>query len=148
MKTVLLIRQEEQAGKQTLGQLTIFDGIEEVFSCKTLEPVWKWNQPFESCIPQGTYNLSVRESSTHNYHLRLTTVEGGEIPGREFILIHSGNFKSNTAGCILPGEKFVDIDSDGFLDVTSSRNTLNKILDHLQLGAQIKIIALPTLKYF
>lgn len=51
-----------------------------------------------------------------------------DVPGRSYILIHSGNFKTDTRGCILPGTRVVDLNADGLKDVASSRFALSVIL--------------------
>ena len=70
--------------------------------CDTLENPWVDNQRNISCIPEGVYPVRLRlprESATRDYlHLLVQ-----EVPNRDFILVHRGNFPSQTQGCILVG---------------------------------------------
>ncbi len=112
--------------KQSLGNLTIQSNGNEVFTCHTLELGWKENQQNISCIPEGTYKVKKRSSEKYKDHFHILNV-----PNRSMILIHVGNYYTNTHGCILPGEKLIDLNHDGLKDVTSSKSTIaqmNKVL--------------------
>jgi hypothetical protein len=104
--------------KQTLGMLF----IDNVFECFTLELPWKENQRVVSCIPAGDYEVVKRFSETYKNHFHVLNV-----PDRDWILIHHGNYFTNTRGCILVGQKLVDINGDGYRDVTDSVNTMKKL---------------------
>jgi hypothetical protein len=52
-----------------------------------------------------------------------------DVQGRTYILIHAGNLYTHTLGCILVGEDFLDINDDGYPDVTNSGATLQKLRD-------------------
>lgn len=96
------------------------------WSCKTLELPWKDNQYRISCIPKGVYYVTKRQSPKYGNHLMINRVEG-----RDMILIHSGNYNTDTKGCILVGDKHIDINNDGQLDVTNSRATLTHLISLL-----------------
>jgi len=70
--------------------------------CDTLENPWKDNQRNISCIPKGNYKVRLRlprESASRDYlHLLVQ-----DVPNRKWILVHRGNFPSQTQGCILVG---------------------------------------------
>jgi hypothetical protein len=53
-----------------------------------------------------------------------------DVPGRDGILWHPGNYTRDIQGCFLPGEELTDIDNDGIIDVTNTTATL-KILTAL-----------------
>lgn len=127
-KTDIAIRLTREASneKQTPGSLEIVESDQVIFACKTLELPWKGNQRNISCIPVGTYTVEKRFTPTRGDHFHILNV-----PGRSSILIHSGNYYSHTLGCVLVGEKFSDVNKDGFLDVVSSKLTLNKMNDIL-----------------
>jgi hypothetical protein len=94
--------------------------------CKTLELPWKDNSNFISCIPVGEYEVVKRYSEKYGDHFHVL-----DVPERDMILIHSGNFATDTHGCILVGIAFGDINSDGIPDIISSRAALkhlNKVL--------------------
>lgn len=110
--------------KQTLGYLQGFEGIQKVFEAKTLELPNKRNQRQISRIPSGRYLCRKRQSAKYALHYEVLNV-----PNRSNILIHVLNYEYQTQGCIGVGKDFVDLDKDGDLDITSSRNTLNELLN-------------------
>ena len=64
---------------------------------------------FESCVPDGTYELIPFSSEKHpdsyallNMALDVSILQSAE-PGRWAILIHSGNYVKDVVGCIAPG---------------------------------------------
>jgi hypothetical protein len=109
--------------KQTLGNgFVINDQGQIVFAFKTLELPWLENKRKVSCIPKGVYNTVKRTSPKYGSHFHLQ-----DVPGRTWILIHHGNYYRDTLGCILPGRTHADIDSDGYSDVTHSKQTMQKL---------------------
>lgn len=120
MALVRLARNE----KQTLGQGVIFsEAYEPLLDFCTLELGWKNNQRRVSCIPSGAYTVKKRYSKKYAWHLHVQ-----DVPGRDWILIHHGNFYTDILGCILPGADHVDINADGLKDVTSSKRTMKRIM--------------------
>lgn len=107
---------------QTLGEMTILKNGQEIFSCKTLELPWKDNERNSSCIPTGSYHVVKRFSERYKNHFHLTNV-----PGRSMILIHIGNYYSQTEGCILVGMALSDINADGHMDVVQSGVAMKKL---------------------
>ena len=97
MINLLLIR-DTFSKDSTLGEL--FLNGERM--CDTLENPWQDNQKNISCIPEGEYPVRLRyprESGTRDYlHLLVQ-----DVPNRDFILVHRGNFPSQTQGCLLVG---------------------------------------------
>ena len=97
MINLLLIR-DIFSKESTIGEL--FLNGERI--CDTLENPWVDNQRNISCIPEGVYPVRLRlprESGTRDYlHLLVQ-----EVPNRDFILVHRGNFPSQTQGCLLVG---------------------------------------------
>lgn len=123
----LLLTRLYMNDKQTLGRLSVIDnnGI-EIFVCKTLELPFKNNQKRISCIPCGKYELIKRVSIRFHQHFTLWNV-----PGRDHILIHQGNFHHDILGCILVGMRYKDIDGDKNLDLMNSASTLEILLNLL-----------------
>ena len=122
--------------RQTLGELTLTNSSGTVLlRCKTLELPWKNNIRQKSCIPTGDYKIIPRTSTKFKKHFHVTNV-----PNRDYILIHSGNYNTDILGCILVGADFVDLNGDGDLDVTSSKVTLNKILSLAPDGFKLSIV--------
>ena len=131
--TILRLRDD---GTETLSALFVYDGLEKVFECVTLELPWKGNKTNISCIPRGIYHVSHRESEKYGSHLHVEDVKG-----RSYILIHVANYVSQLRGCIALGSSFADINRDGIIDVTSSRNTLKKLVDIVPIeGMSLEII--------
>ena len=95
----LLIIRDTFTENSTIGELFI-NG--ERF-CDTLENPWLDNQRNISCIPEGEYPVRLRyprESATREYlHLLVQ-----DVPNRDYILFHRGNFPKDTRGCILVGQ--------------------------------------------
>ena len=108
---------------QTMGEMVAIVNHSEQVRCKTIELPWRNNQRRISCIPVGTYEVVKRTSKKYGDHFHITNV-----PDRSWILIHPANYSRQLLGCIAPGKAFADIDNDGLKDVTSSRDTLNKLL--------------------
>ena len=98
MINLLLIR-DTFTENSTIGELFI-NG--ERF-CDTLENPYLDNQRNVSCIPAGEYPVRLRyprESATREYlHLLVQ-----DVPNRDYILFHRGNFPKDTSGCILVGQ--------------------------------------------
>jgi hypothetical protein len=119
----------EYEEKQTLGELAIFDSYEtEVFSALTLERADNNNERMISCIPSGTYNCKLEYSN--KFKKDLWEIKGVE--NRSECKFHSANYWHDLNGCIALGNKYIDINKDGFRDVLSSKKTMKKF--HLVLG--------------
>lgn len=120
----VIIKRTDYQDKQTLGVLQIYDsGGALVKECLTLEKPWLDNRVRESCIVAGEYEVVKRSSPKYGKHFHILNV-----PGRSWILIHAGNYYTDTVGCVLVGDSFADLNSDGYKDVLNSRKTLDKML--------------------
>ena len=108
--------------KQTLGIFQVYDGNKEIFKGVTLELADKNNKKNISRIKEGEYKVVKRWSEKYGNHFHVL-----DVYKRDYILIHSGNYYTDTNGCILPGEKFIDINGDGNDDITNSQETMNKL---------------------
>ena len=97
MINLLLIR-DTFTEESTIGEL--FINGERI--CDTLERPYFNNQRNISCIPEGEYPVRLRlarESASRDYlHLLVQ-----EVPNRDWILFHRGNYPKDTSGCILVG---------------------------------------------
>lgn len=119
---------------QTLGELSIYDGGNLVAKFATLELPFLSNQKQISCIPEGTYTVTRRYSKKYGDHFHILYV-----PGRNLILIHSGNYTTQTNGCILIGLKHADINNDELTDVTFSKVAMLKLNDIINEDFELKI---------
>lgn len=120
---LILKRHNQEAESQTNGTLHVLDANMEVASFHTLEPAWQLNKRNVSCIPQGVYKCVLRKSDKYDIHLHITGVKN-----RSLILIHFGNFRKNTKGCLIPGKHRMDINGDGISDVTHSKDAMEELL--------------------
>ena len=114
----------DESVDQTLGCLTLYDGLKKVFECVTLELPYEHNMTSVSCVPKGSYDVTHRYSCKYKNHLIVN-----DVPNRRYILIHYGNFHTDTRGCILVGSRFAQINADSLLDITASRRTLSELLE-------------------
>ena len=121
--------------KQTLGRFFIFDGLDIIFECCTLELPWNENKRNISCIPTGEYKVTIRESEKYGLHYQVENVMM-----RDYILIHPANYYKQLRGCIAVGKTFYDINKDGHKDITYSRKTMSKMLDHAPNGFNMIIL--------
>jgi len=132
----VVINRFQSEDKQTLGQMTVFSkdgGI--AYQCATLELDWQDNERRKSCIPLGEYDVHLHDSPKYG---RCYWVK--DVPERSEILIHHGNYHRNTLGCILVGRRHIDIDGDGYRDVTSSKATMVDLLNVLPRKFKIRIV--------
>ena len=110
--TELVLERYCYADTHTAGRLYLSDND----YLHTMERPWlggvPGGMPFESCVPDGAYNLIPyqRPNGDDVYALRnpgngvfLTREEKGAAHGRYLILIHAGNYVDDVVGCIAPG---------------------------------------------
>ena len=132
----LKIKRNEYSAKEVLGDMVVINNSLPVFRCKTLELPDLQNQHRISCIPAGKYNVVKMESPKYGTCFHILNV-----PGRDGILIHSGNYYTDILGCVLVGDSYGDINHDGIKDVLNSRVTLAKIAKILPQSFYLEITA-------
>lgn len=115
---------------QTLGEL-IYKGK---VVAKTIELPWLDNNKRISCIPIGKYRVVRRYTAKHGNHFHVLNV-----PGRSYILIHNGNYFKDFLGCIGVGFNHSDLNFDGYLDVTSSKNKMRELINILPIEFELII---------
>jgi hypothetical protein len=108
------LNREESGDDGTLGELLDPDGDHLCYTC---ECPWLDNASGISCIPSGTYACVPHNSPAHPDTWQLQ-----DVPGRDEILIHNGNTKMDSKGCILVGEPQGIL--DGLPAVLNSKATL------------------------
>lgn len=96
----------------TNGILFNVTGDQRKFLCYTLEDEHREEKVAgETRIPAGTYRITLR--TVGGFHSRYVKKYGEmhkgmlwvrEVPGFEYILIHTGNTDEHTAGCLLVGD--------------------------------------------
>jgi len=109
--------------KGTLGTLTVGD-----LTLHTIEPMWRDNQPSVSCIPSGIYVVMPHKSPRYGECFRLIGGTVGSTEGpRTQVLIHAGNWHTDSKGCILPGLSQGWDDTKGLPAVWHSRKAVSKL---------------------
>lgn len=135
---VVIIR-DWQDNNQTLGKCIVYDDNNKpLFSSLSLERGWKNNERGVSCVPIGTYKAVLEYSP--RFKTKLWELKGVE--NRSECKFHSANYWYQLNGCIALGRSLMDINKDGYNDVTSSRSTMNsfhKVLEGLT-GIQVEFI--------
>jgi len=91
----------------TYGHLTVSDST---FQCHTVEKPWRDNEPFRSCVPEGSYACLRRDHFlkkgakyvliAHDLDVYEHFYEINGDGGRYSCLIHVANKPSEVAGCI------------------------------------------------
>ena len=120
----ILIERVDYGEKQTIGKLYLLNRHEEVVEdFWSLELPNKDNKRRVSCIPEGKYVGKRHESVKHGDSIWIQ-----DVPNRSEILIHKGNYYTDILGCILIGSDLYDINKDGILDKTNSRNSMYKLM--------------------
>ena len=114
----------------TLGLLFINDANGREFLSYTLEDEFREEKvSAETRIPEGTYDIKLRtEGGFHNrystkfgvpWHKGMLHVQ--DVPGFEYILIHTGNTDEHTMGCLLVADSSTqNITKDGFIGASVS----------------------------
>ena len=101
-------RLDEGEGGGTFGRLYDEEGTE---LCRIVERPWLDNQRKISCIPTGKYQLGFYQAGSKfypKYRTKFANIGNdrgmiiiNDVPGRSHILIHRGNFPTNSWGCLL-----------------------------------------------
>ena len=105
----------------TIGKLEAEQDGQKIFSCFTLEPAGgdTTERGKDRRIPAGLYNVEWHNSPSQRRICPLLWNES--VPKSRYILIHTGNFPKDTAGCILVG------DGHSAAGVTNSLKTYNAL---------------------
>ena len=112
-----------QFGKDATNGMLFVDGVFEAFTLE--DEVRDKKIKGETAIPLGEYEIKLR--TVGGFHSKYTERYGAafhkgmlelqNVPNFQYILIHTGNTDSHTAGCLLIGETQQDLDKgkDGFI---------------------------------
>tara|TARA_R110002020_G_scaffold90904_1_gene221175 strand:+ start:2830 stop:3306 length:477 start_codon:yes stop_codon:yes gene_type:complete len=104
----------------------------------------------ETRVPAGTYKIELRTEG--GFHGRYTKKYSGmhigmlhivDVPGFEYILIHTGNTDEHTAGCLIVGDSQENnnILKDGFIgkSVNAYKRIYPKIANAIKSGEEVTI---------
>ena len=117
------------AADSTLGILSENGADGREFLAYTLEDEFREEKvSAETRIPEGTYDVKLR--TTGGFHSRYAAKFGDwhkgmlhvqDVPGFEYILIHTGNTDEHTMGCLLVADSSTqNITKDGFIGASVS----------------------------
>jgi len=121
----LSVQRFSDNGKQTLSNVTIIERGYSLHSFAGMELPWKENQRSISCIPKGVYNC-VKRAATASIPYEHILIK--DVPNRSGICIHKANYSRQLRGCLAVGDKHIDIDKDGLLDITNSGKSFNVLM--------------------
>ena len=113
----------------TLGLLSEVGPDGREFLAYTLEDEFREEKvSAETRIPEGTYNITLRtvggfhgryDAKFGDWHKGMLWVR--DVPGFEYILIHTGNTDEHTMGCLLVADSSQqNITKDGFIGASTS----------------------------
>lgn len=88
-------------------------------------------------IPAGIHSLEPYSSAKYPNNYRIYS---DVVPKERLILIHTGNYHTNTAGCFLPGEDYVLRNGDYEIKGGTSRSKMNELKTLLSKGNATVII--------
>ena len=138
-----------QFGKDATNGLLFIDNV---FECYTLEDeVRDIKVHSETAIPLGTYEIKFRNiggfdtkyTARYGSTFHKGMLELQDVPNFKYILIHTGNTDSHTAGCLLLGETQQDLDKgkDGFVGGSGDayKKMYPKVRDALLNGEKVTI---------
>ena len=137
-----------QFGKDATNGMLFIDKVFEAFTLE--DEVRDVKVHSETAIPLGEYEIKLRtEGGFHSkYTARYGAMHKGmlwlqDVPNFKWILIHTGNQDSHTAGCLLIGETQQDLDKgkDGFIGGSGDayKKMYPKVADALLAGEKVTI---------
>ena len=121
------------------------------FQAYTLEDEYREEKVMgETRIPAGTYSIKFRKvGGFHNRYLKKYgevfhkgMLELQDVPNFKYVLIHSGNDESHTAGCILLGDTSQqNITKNGFIggSVNAYKRVYPQIAKALENGEEVNL---------
>ena len=124
----------EQLTVKVARNMTCNDGsimgslyLNDEFIGRTLELPFRNNETGISSIPAGSYVTSMRSDGGRGWRIQLENV-----PGREYIQLHVGNFQNEIEGCILLG---AELGNDQCM-VTESHKAVELLRERISAKAE------------
>ena len=147
LKVVRFSSQEDS----TSGLLFLEQNNKLEFLCYTLEDEYRKSKVRgETRVPAGVYKIQLRKEG--GFHQRYTKKYGSmhkgmlhvtNVPGFEYILIHTGNTDEHTAGCLLLGDTQENnqIKTNGFIGKSTQayKRIYPRIAEALVCGEEVTI---------
>ena len=133
----------------TLGILSEMADYGREFLCYTLEDEFREEKvSAETRIPEGTYDIKLRTIGGFNsryldkfgtdFHKGMLHVQN--VPGFEYILIHTGNTDEHTAGCLLLNDVVDASKFTGSYSTQAYKRVYPKIADYIEECGPVQII--------
>ena len=121
------------------------------FLCYSLEDEYRNDKVMhETRVPAGTYQIKLRKEG--GFNARYTKKYGGfhkgmlhvqDVPGFEYILIHTGNTDEHTSGCLIVGDSQENnqLLKNGFIgkSVQAYKRIYTPIAEALEKGEEVTI---------
>lgn len=120
------------------------------FLCYSLEDEYRNDKVMhETRVPAGTYNILLRTvggfhakyTKRYDFHKGMLHVQ--DVPGFEYILIHTGNTDEHTSGCLIIGDSQENnqLMENGFIGKSTQayKRVYPKILEELERGEKVWI---------
>tara|TARA_B100001564_G_scaffold329282_1_gene313640 strand:+ start:1472 stop:1960 length:489 start_codon:yes stop_codon:yes gene_type:complete len=135
----------------TSGLLFDITNSNRKFLAYTLEDEYREEKEMhETRIPAGTYNVTLRTEG--GFHQRYVAKYGDmhkgmlwvrDVPGFDYILIHTGNTDEHTSGCLLLGDSQTNnqVKEDGFIgsSVQAYKRVYPQVAKVLEEGGTVSI---------
>lgn len=141
----ILVNRDVSTNEATLSEVFVMDDLGRIiFRCFGCEDEFREIKvPGETRIPAGTYEVGVRkEGGFHQRYSndrRVRDIHRGmlhilNVPNFDFILIHIGNFETDTDGCLLVGESRDQARMCVYNSVKAYRALYQKVIDAAESG--------------
>jgi hypothetical protein len=94
----------------TFGELELWNDMEKVFTCFTVEKPWLDNKAFYSCVPADIYTMEKHNGGKYKGVYAMVGSTVSHFRDKDFArsacLVHTANRARDVIGCIGLGEKF------------------------------------------
>ena len=140
----LTVNRLKDDGTTTIGTIA----INGKFACFSVEDAnHDVKVAGETCIPAGTYEIKLRNEGgmTKRYSAKYPFHEGmlwlQDVPGFEWVYIHTGNKASHSEGCLLVNDSCDSSTSamSGGKSMVAYTRLYNKVIAAMNAGEQITI---------
>lgn len=137
MKITVKIHRYWQDENQSFGTCVVLDDKKQpLFASLSLERGWRENQNGVSCIPIGKYPLKLEYSN----RFKMDLWEIKNVPNRSETKFHSANYWHQLEGCIALGLRANKLNSDAYMDITASADTIKAFHIALKNASQVELI--------
>lgn len=137
MNAIIKIHRFKQDKNQTSGSCVIVDEFNQpLFVALSLERGWRNNEVGGSCIPKGTYEMKLEFSN--RFKMDLWEIKG--VPNRSETKFHAANYWNQLEGCIALGLRAAKLNTDEYMDITNSVDTMKAFHMALKQANKVKLV--------